>query len=131
MSRENVEIVRAIFEPVARGDFSQWFDQTTDDFVFVTSPEVPDAGTYRGEAARDWVTAWIESFEGHTIEASDYIDGGERVFLEIFQRGRPHGSEVSVEGRWWVVMTLRGGAVARLEVFDKRDMALEAAGVSE
>ena len=131
MSRENVETVRAIFEPTARGEFSRWFDEVTDDFVFVTSPDIPDAGTYLGEAARDWVTAWVESFEGHTIEASDFIDGGDRVFFEIFQRGRPRGSEVPVEGRWWVVTTLREGAVARVEVFDDRGHALEAAGLSE
>jgi len=131
MSQENVEAVRAIFEPTARGDFSRWFDKVTDDFVFVTSPDIPDAGTYQGEAGRAWVTAWVESFEGHTIEASDFIDGGDKVFFEIFQRGRPRGSEVPVEGRWWVVMTFRGGAAARIEVFDKRGLALEAAGLSE
>ena len=131
MSRENVETVRAIFEPLAHGDFSRWFDKVTADFVFVTSPEVPDAGTYRGEAARDWVMAWVESFEAHTIEASDFMDGGDKVFFAIFQRGRPRGSEVPVEGRWWVVMTLRGGAVARVEVFDQRGQALEAAGSRE
>jgi ketosteroid isomerase-like protein len=131
MSQENVEAARAIFEPLARGDFSRWFDEVTDDFVFVTSPEVPDAGTYRGEAARDWVMAWVESFEGHTIEASDFIDGGDKVFFAIFQRGHPRGSEVPVEGHWWTVMTFRGGAVARVEVFDERGEALEAAGLSE
>jgi ketosteroid isomerase-like protein len=131
MSQENVEIVRAFFEPLARGDFSRWFDEVTDDFVFVTGPSIPDAGTYQGEAARDWIMAWVESFEGHTIEASDFIDGGDKVFFEIFQRGRPRGSEVPVEGRWWVVMTLRGAAVARAEVFDERSQALEAAGLRE
>ena len=114
MSRENVETARAIFGPTARGDFSRWFDEVTDDFVFVTSPDIPDAGTYQGEAARDWVMAWVGSFEGHTIEASDFIDGGDKVFFEIFQRGRPRGSEVPVEGRWWVVQTYRGLAVLGL-----------------
>ena len=131
MSQENVEAVRAIFEPLARGDFTRWFDEVTDDFVFVTSPDIPDAGTYRGEAARDWVMTWVESFEGHTMEASDFIDGGDKVFFAILQRGRPHGSEVPVEGRWWIVMTLREGAVARSEAFDERDQALEAAGLRE
>ena len=131
MSQENVEVVRAMFEPLARGDFSRWFDEVTDDFVFVTSPDLPDGGTYRGEAARDFVMAWVESFEGHTMEASDFIDGGDKVFFALFQRGRPRGSEVSVEGRWWAVMTLREGTVARAEVFDDRHQALEAAGLSE
>jgi ketosteroid isomerase-like protein len=131
MSQENVETVRAIFDRTARGDFSRWFDNVTDDFVFVTSPDIPDSGTYRGEAAREWATAWVESFVGHTIKASNFIDAGDKVFCEILQRGRPPGSQVPVEGRWWVVATFREGAVARTEVFDERVKALETAGLSE
>ena len=82
MSQENVETVRAFFDPLARGDLSRWFAEVTDDFVFVASPEVPDAGTYRGEDARRWITTWAESFEGYTIEATEFTDAGDRVFLE-------------------------------------------------
>ena len=126
-----METVRAIFDPTARGDFSRWFDELADDFVFVTSPDLPDAGTYRGAVAREWITAWVESFVGHTIKASHFVDVGDKVFFEILQRGRPPGSQVAVEGRWWVVMTFREGAVARVEVFDERAKALEAAWLSE
>jgi ketosteroid isomerase-like protein len=131
MSQENVDAVRAIFDRTARGDFSRWFDLNTEDLVFVTSPDIPDAGTYRGEAATEWVTSWVESFVGHTIKASDFIDAGDKVFFEILQRGRPPGSQVAVEGRWWVVTTFRAGAIARVEVFDERGEALEAAGLRE
>ena len=61
--------------------------------------------------------AWVESFGGHTMEASDFIDAGDKVFLALFQRGRPRGSEVPVEGRWWVVKT-SGKARSPGEVFD-------------
>lgn len=69
MSEESVEIVRAMYEPFARGDFSAWAD-VPDDFEFVASSELPDAGTYRGEAAVRWMTTWVESFDGHMIEAT-------------------------------------------------------------
>jgi ketosteroid isomerase-like protein len=129
MAQENVEIVEAMFEPLARGDFSAWAD-FPDDFEFVASPELPDAGTYRGAEASRWMTAWVESFEGHTIEATE-IDAGDNVFVAILQRGRPRGSQAVVEGRWWVVMTLGGGELARAEVFPERAQALEAAGLPE
>jgi ketosteroid isomerase-like protein len=131
MSQENVEIVRAFFDPLAQGDTSRWISEVTDDFVFVTSPEVPDAGTYRGEGARRWIATWAESFEGYTVEATEFTDAGDKVFLRILQRGRPHGSQVAVEGRWWVVVTVREGVIAQAEVFLERTEALEAAGVSE
>jgi ketosteroid isomerase-like protein len=60
MSQENVEIVRAMYEAFARGDFSGWAE-LPNDFEFVASPELPDAGTYRGEAAIRWMTGWVES----------------------------------------------------------------------
>ena len=46
MSEENVEVVCAFYERFARGDFDA-FGAFSDNFEFVTSPELPDAGTYR------------------------------------------------------------------------------------
>jgi ketosteroid isomerase-like protein len=129
MSRENVEIVRAAYERFAQGKFS--WDETAEDFEFVTSPELPDAGTYRGEAARRWLAVWVESFEGLTIEATEIIDADDKVFVAIHQHGRPRGSEGVVEGDWWQVITIREGEIVRSEVFNDRVEALEAAGLSE
>ena len=41
-------MVRAIVDRTAQGDFSRWLDDVTDDFVFVTSPEIPDRVPTRG-----------------------------------------------------------------------------------
>ena len=105
MSEENVEVVRAFYERFARGDFDA-LAGFSDDFEFVTSPELPDAGTYRGDA-------------------------GDKVVVAIFQRGNLRGSQTAVEGRWWQVVTLRGGEVAQVVTFQERAQALEAAGLSE
>ena len=130
MSRENVEVVRAGYERAARGDFSS-FEDFADDFEFVTSPELPDAGTYRGEAAKEWIASWVGSFDGLTMEATEIIDAGDKVLVGIFQRGRPRGSETVVEGRWWQVMTFRDGLITRSELFPERAQALEAVGLRE
>jgi ketosteroid isomerase-like protein len=131
MSQEDVEVVRAMFDRLARGDFSRWFDEVTDDFVYVTSPDIPDAGTFRGVVARNWIMAWVESFEGHTMQASEFIDADDKVVCALVQRGRPRGSQATVEGRWWLVVTFRDGAIAKAEAFIGRDQALEAAGLQE
>ena len=102
-----------------------------DDFEFVTSPELPDAGTYRGPAAVDWMKAWVESFDQLTMEAAEIIDAGDNVVVGLFPRGRPRGSQTAVEGRWWQVVTLREGEVARAETYPERAQALEAAGLAE
>jgi ketosteroid isomerase-like protein len=59
MSQENVEAVRAAYEELARGYFSR-IANFSDDYEFVTSPEMPDAGSYRGEAARAQVVRKAE-----------------------------------------------------------------------
>ena len=130
MSEENVEIARATYEQFARGDFSSFADWS-DEFEFVTSPEQPDAGTYRGEEARRWAMNWVEAFEGLTMEATEIIDAGDMVVVGILQRGRFRGGEAMTEGRWWQVLTFRGGDVIRSELFPERSLALEAAGLSE
>jgi ketosteroid isomerase-like protein len=130
MSEENVEALRAAFERYAHGDFSP-IRALGDDFELVVSPEAPDAGTYRGEEARRWLRAWVTSFEGMTIEATEILDSGDKVFLGMTQRGRPAGSAALVEGHWWQVSTFRDGEIVRAEMFAERAQALEAAGLGD
>jgi ketosteroid isomerase-like protein len=131
MSQENVETMRVAFEQFSSGDFSAAFEAVTDDFEFVAAPEMPDAGTYRGQEARDWIGAYIASFDGFTQEATEIIDAGDKLLVAVIQHGRPRGSDLSVESRWWQVTTFRSGSVTRIEMFAERARALEAAGLSE
>jgi len=130
MAEENVEAVRGFYEQAAVGDFSGLAD-TSHDFEFITSPELPDAGTYRGEAARRWVRNWIAAFEELTIEATEIRGAGETVFVGIVQRGRVPGGEAPIEGRWWGVYAFRDGEVIRLQLFPERAPALAAAGLRD
>jgi ketosteroid isomerase-like protein len=131
MSQENVEATRARFEQFSRGDFSTAFEGMDDDFVFETAAEMPDAGTYRGKEARDWILAYVASFDGYTQEATEILDAGDNVVVGVLQRGRPRGSDMPVESRWWQVLTFRSGSVTRTEMFSQRGQALEAAGLRE
>ena len=131
MSRENVDLTRAAYEQFSRGDFSRLFEANTDDFEFVTAAEMPDAGTYRGQEARDWLRAYIDSFDGYAQEATEIIDAGDKVVSAVLQRGRPRGSDLPVESHWWQVLTFQDTGVTRVEMFSQRADALEAAGLSE
>ena len=128
MSKQNVAALRAAFEMYAQGDFSP-IGLLSDDFELVVSPEAPDAGTYRGEDARRWLRAWVASFEGMTIEATEIVDSGDKVFLGMTQMGRLPGSDAAVEGQWWQVSTFRGTEIVKAEMFRERAHALEAAGL--
>jgi ketosteroid isomerase-like protein len=131
MSEEAMEVVRAAFEPFARGDFSA-VAELPDEFELVLAPEMPDAGTYRGEEAQRWIVAWVDSFERLTQELVKLIDAGDdRVLAEFIQRGWTAGSDIPVELPTWALTTLRDGNFVRNELFTNRDDALEAAGLSE
>ena len=130
MSEQNVELLRVAFDQYAHGDFSP-IEALGDDFELVISPDAPDAGTYSGEEAKRWLRAWVASFEGMTIEATEILDFGDKVFLGMIQRGRPPGSAASVEGHWWQVSTFREDEIVRAEMFPERAQALEAAGLRD
>ena len=130
MSERHVESVRRRYEEFARGDFSRMAD-VADDWEFVTTSEMPDAGTYQGDAGRQWVMSWVESFEGLTIEVTEIIDAGDKVFSAVVQRGRIRGSGAQVENHSWMVDSFRDGIAVRTEAFPERAQALEAAGLNE
>jgi ketosteroid isomerase-like protein len=122
--------MRQTYEQFARGDFSSFAD-FGDDFEFVTSPEVPDAGTYVGHEARVWAASWVESFDGLTMEATEIIDAQDKCVIAIIQRGRLRGSDTEVEGRWWNVVTFRDGDMVRSELYSERHPALKSAGLAD
>lgn len=131
MAEAAIDLLRAAFEQFARGDFTAVAD-LPEEFELTLAPEMPDAGTYRGVAARDWITAWVNSFDRLTQEPIEFIDvGDDRVLAEFVQRGWTAGSDVPVELRTWSVSTIKGGQFVRVQLFQDRGTALEAAGLSE
>jgi ketosteroid isomerase-like protein len=131
MSQEAIDLSRAAFEQFTRGDFTALAD-LPDEFELVLAPEMPDAGTYRGAAARDWITGWVNSFDRLTQEPVEFIDAGDdQVLIEFIQRGWTAGSDVPLETRTWSLSTVKNGDFMRTELFQNRSDALEAAGLSE
>src|SRR6478736_6943244 len=109
MSQEAIHLFQASFEHFAHGDFTGLAD-LPDEFELVLAPEMPDAGTYRGAAAREWATAWVNSFDRLTQEPIEFIDAGDdQVLVEFIQRGWTAGSDVPVQLRTWSVSTVRDG----------------------
>ena len=131
MSEETVDAFRVAFEHFARGDFSA-VASLAEEVELVLAPEMPDAGTYHGAAARRWLDAWVDSFDRLAFEPLEFSDvGDDRVLIEYIQRGWPAGSDVPVELPTWSLATVRDGRVVRWQLFTDRAEALESAGLSE
>ncbi len=135
MSEENVEILRVIMDAQARRDWPAVFahyhpeiewDQSRNRLAFDLPP------ISRGhDAIRDWFRRSGDAFDLAEYEQQELIDAGDQVvqFFRIRARGRASGIEL--EGPLAQVWTLSDGLVVRVEFFEDRAEALEAAGLSE
>jgi uncharacterized protein len=133
MSQENVEIVKRFTRMFERGDREEWRKYFDRDVVWDTSAsEMPAAGVYRGhEGVERWFRDWLETWADYEIENRDYIDAGDAVVVVFRQSGTGRGSGVRTERDFFVVYDLRASKVVRFRLYESRDEALEAAGLSE
>jgi len=132
MSRENVEIVRAIYEEYGRGNFRAGVDLYDPDVLLVTRPDLPDADRVVGvDAIATYMRGYLDSARNVTWTAEEFTDAENSVVVATRQRGEGNESGLSVEVRFFVAWTFRGRAVIRIEFFADRGEALEAVGLSE
>jgi hypothetical protein len=157
MSEENVEAVRELFDQFGEteferlrealetssslpeaaakmGDVGRWhLDRLHPEVELDASAlaEIPEGNRAQGlqgwlEFWRTWLIPW-ESFE---YTPKRWRDAGDRVIVELVQRGRlTSGPEYATH--ICNVWTFEGQAVVRLQMFRTWEEALEAAGLSE
>ena len=102
------------------------------DFELKTAARVTNPGVYRGpnEAAR-FFEDLLEPFEEVSVEPLEFFEHGDRIVVFVLVRSRPTGSTATVENRVGHLWTMRDGRAIRLELFPRREEALEAAGLRE
>jgi ketosteroid isomerase-like protein len=129
MSKANVEIVRRGTEQFMATGEPPW--EMIDEGVEVYDHDTPDQGDYRGHAGyarwlEDWGAAWAE----WSIEPEEFIDAGDSVIVFFRMRTKGRGSGVEVERQDAIVFKLRNGRIVRVDYYNDRKQALEAAGLS-
>jgi ketosteroid isomerase-like protein len=128
VSEDNVELVRGALAAFLRGDVDKALEAAHPDVVARRTPPLPDPQTYHGiEGVLEMYADWTADFEEFEMATGEFIDAGDRVVVEIFQRGRGRASGALVEGRFWFVYTIADGKVIRQDVFRERRQALEVA----
>jgi ketosteroid isomerase-like protein len=136
MSQENVEIVRGIYDAVARRDDMAPFEVYAEDIIWDFSntrrAALNPKKVYHGhEGVREnWRDA-LSVFGVVDLEVKELIDAGDQVMAVIHEREVGRASGAPVETTHLAVWTLAEGKVTKLQVFDERHQALEAAGLSE
>ena len=134
MSRENVEIVREIYEHMNRRDWAAILAAINEEPVLVVHESVaPDPGIVRGrEAIGRWFGDWFLAFgKDYRFEVEEARSVGDRVFVVARHRGHGRSSEAEVEWVNVAVVSLRVGKVGQIELYGSRTEALEAVGLTE
>ena len=131
ISEQNVETVRSVIDAINREDWDAAFQDAAPGFELDFSRALgPYRGVYKLDQARRFAEDFVATFESVRIEADQLIDAGEHVvFLgTLYYRGRD-GIEATVSGKQ--VWTIRDAAIERFVMYQDRQEALEAAGLSD
>jgi uncharacterized protein len=132
MSQADIETLRRGYEAFNRGDFDTSTRFADPDFELKTAGRALNRGTYRGpEAARQFFEDLFEPFEEVSVEPEEFFQHDNRIAVYVRVRLRPAGSSALVENRIGHLWTMYEGKTTRLEVFPRREDALEAARLSE
>lgn len=136
MSQENVEIVRGIYEAVARRDAAAPFAVYAEDIVWDVSNSrratIMDSVAYHGhEGVRKFWEEAVSAFGTVDLVVDEVIDAGDRVVALIREHEIGRTSGVPVDTRHVAVWTLADGKVVRMQIFDDREQALKAVGLAE
>jgi len=133
MTRENVEIVRCIYEKgLLDRDPDRLLALAWPDVEYVNPPEAIDPGVRRGVAEVGQALRNLsEPFDFSRNELHELFDAGDLVVAFVSFRTRSRGSEVEVVQEEVHTWTLRGGRIVRFEWGRDLEAGLEAAGLSE
>jgi ketosteroid isomerase-like protein len=131
MSQENVEIVKAAIDAYNREDWDALVDAAAPGFELDFSRAV---GPWHGVFGRDQFRRVLSDISGGweslRVEPHEFIEVGDVVVVPwtTYATGRD-GIELtsSVTNVW----TVRGGAIERVTMYQERQDALEAVGLSE
>jgi ketosteroid isomerase-like protein len=132
MSRENVELVRRCFDLFGGGEIEAVLQHVDPAVETIEPPEIPGSATYRGHsglavAYRHWATQW----DDFRVELEELIDAGSDVVAVTRHHGTGRASGATVGAQVAYVFTVHAGKLARMQIFNTRAEALEAAGLPE
>ena len=147
MSRENVEVVRALWAGLKQDPGEPWPPASRDELdrrvrpdlcderIEIGNPaEFPTADAYRGhDGVRQWAAEVWEVFSEvhHELEEIIEVGDGETVVSVQRTQGLMRHTQLPVDLLWAAVWTVRDGKALRGQGYMTRAEALEAAGMSK
>jgi ketosteroid isomerase-like protein len=127
MSSESIEVVQRLLDAFNRGDFRA-LNELDPRAELQDEPRIPGAGwNYGYQGALEWAAKLRQSFGELSFAIDDPKEAGESVVSRWRAEGEGKRSGARVEMAGYCVFTLQGGRVFRVEFFESRRSAMDAA----
>jgi ketosteroid isomerase-like protein len=127
MSQENVENVRRVYELFRRGDYRAALAYFDPDVQTIEPHGMPGGATYFGHAGlAEAFFHFTDAWASYTVEIEQLTEAGDRVVAVARYHATGRESGVVVETTVAHVYAFEDGRIARWEMFNTRDEALEA-----
>jgi uncharacterized protein len=124
---DDVEILRAAYESLNRGDIPGTVGVLDADAEWHEHSELPEADAYRGRAAiQSFLESFLESWDEFRQDVEDLIAEDGKVLVLLHMIGQGKGSGIPVEARYAHLWTMREGRGVRIDTYTDREEALAA-----
>src|SRR5262245_40601391 len=132
MSAELVQLVEKGYETWNSGDRSWVLEHMSPDVEWITPPDDPDPGTFRGlEGVAKYWAQWRAAVGQLQFTVEEMIDAGDSVVVIARRQGRGEHSGLEVSDRVIQVFDFEDGICVRVHEYYDRDAALSAISRSE
>jgi ketosteroid isomerase-like protein len=120
--------VRQALTAFLRGDIEAALELADPGIECLRAPPLPDPQTYHGlDGVLQMYADWTADFDEFEMEALEFVERGDRVLVYMLQRGTGKASGAPVVGRFWIVYKVAAGKVTRMDAYNTREQAFEAA----
>jgi ketosteroid isomerase-like protein len=121
----NTELVRVALDAFMRGEVERALEYADPEIVSERVAPIPDPQIYHGiEGVLRMYADWTADFDEFEMDPVEFEEDGDRVVVEMIQRGTGKASGVPVIGRFWLVYTVAGGRITRQDAYLTREQAL-------
>ena len=135
MSQENVEIVRSGTEEWLRGNLEAWVETIDPEVGWDISthplPDVPNRGRGREALMTDMLATYLSGWNDYSAKIKEVSEAGEQVILVLHETATMRDTGVRLERDLVQLWTVRDGRGVFVRVFQTKNEALEAVGLSE
>ena len=125
MSQHLIELIRRGYESWNRGDRQWVLDHMSENIEWVTPPEDPDPGTYRGyEGVERFWAQWRAAVGQLKLEPEEVLSEGDHVLVVALRSGRGEHSGLDVSDHVVQVFSFEGDTCVRVRETYDRDQAM-------